>query len=454
MMLALLTLLLLPLLSAAAQSAATPDSLRLHEVRAAAARQDPRALQADLLERASELAVQALRSRRLPQISARGEATTQSEVVEIPIQLPGREAPSSLREQLRAELTGEWTIYDGGRIGRQTDVARARLEEQLAESEAAIDALRTGATELFFAALLTDARLRALRLAAEDLNARLRLLRSRHREGAALGAEVAALEAEQIRLEQEIDEMEATQRGLTAALSEMTGLPISSADQLALPGLDAEVGRLRQALISPAGTTSRLASDLVRRPELTAIRSRAERLEREAHAKSSEDNLSLTLFGRAGIGRPGPLNFLSDEAQPYGLAGVRLTWPLLDWHRTEREARALHLQAQIAETEAASLIRRLDREIEDELAQLKRIDTAIEQDARVLELREEVLRITRRQLEEGVALSDLYADRLSDLTEARITLERHRIERAQMQTELLATLGLFPDAPASTTRTN
>ena len=139
--------------------------------------------------------------------------------------------------------------------------------------------------------------------------------------------------------------------------------------------------------------------------------------------------------------------FLSEDVSEYGLVGVRVRWAPLDWGRARREADAARLQADIAQTEADAFARQLRRETEDDLATLARLEDVATGDARVVALREEALRVARRQLEEGVLPAPDYTDALTDLTEARLVRHRHRIERAQAQARLLSTLGRYPDAP-------
>jgi outer membrane protein TolC len=184
------------------------------------------------------------------------------------------------------------------------------------------------------------------------------------------------------------------------------------------------------------------------RPERVRFARVADRAEAEARAAEVTTRPSLSLFGQAGVGRPSPFDLFADDVAEFGIAGVRVQWPLFDGGRARRTAEALRVQADIAETEAAAFDRQLVRDLADERADLARLDAALDADRRIVALREEVLRAARRQLDEGVLLPDRYTDRLTDLAEARLARERHRIERAQAQARLLSALGRFPEPPA------
>ena len=425
-------------------SSVLPDTVDLARLRAAAADQDPRALQPEMLARATRLRLVSLRAGRLPQLALTGQATLQSDVPTVPITLPDGTTPSPPREQARAQVEVDWSLYDGGRIARQARVERARLAEQQAGVAVALYSLQGAVTEAYFGALLLQAQAQMLALAAEDVEARLAFLRKRAQGGAALASEAGAVEAEQIRIRQQVDQAEADRRAALAVLSDLTGLRLSSDDVLALPDLD-DAAALGVAPTDVPGEARPLG--VAGRPEFRRFAQTQERARSEARLATAPKRPTLSVFGQAGVGRPSPLDFLSEDVSEYGLVGVRVRWAPLDWGRARREADAARLQADIAQTEADAFARQLRRETEDDLATLARLEGVATGDARVVALREEALRVARRQLEEGVLPAPDYTDALTDLTEARLVRHRHRIERAQAQARLLSTLGRYPDAP-------
>ncbi len=59
-------------------------------------------------------------------------------------------------------------------------------------------------------------------------------------------------------------------------------------------------------------------------------------------------------------------------------------------------------------------------------------------------LRTEVERQARAQYDEGTITTADYVETRTDVLEARLTLERHRVELAQARASYLTTLGLTP----------
>ena len=158
---------------------APADTVDLPALRAAAEARDPRSVQPELFERAARLRIEAIGTSRLPQLALSGQATVQSDVPQIPITLPDGTSPTPPKEQARAQVEADWAVFDGGRVALQQDLERARLAEQTAGVVVSLYPLREATTEAYFGALLADAQAATLRLAVDDLGARLALLRRR-----------------------------------------------------------------------------------------------------------------------------------------------------------------------------------------------------------------------------------------------------------------------------------
>ena len=425
------------------------DTVDLGALRSAAAARDPRAVQPEILARAARLRIEAVRTEALPQLALTGQATAQSDVPSIPVQLPDGTTPAAPKEQVRAQVEADWAVYDGGRRGLRVDLEEARLDEATAGVAVALYGLRDATTEAYFGALLFQARAATLALTADDLDARLRLLRRQAEDGAALAADADAVEAELIRVRQQVDEAQAARRAALAVLRDLTGVALGPAAVLALPDLRAEIALQREGAVLGEDAVADVLTLESDRPEFSRFRAQAARANAEARLAGAATRPTISLFGQAGIGRPSPFDFLSDETQEYAQVGVRVRWTPVDYGRSRREAQAARLQADVARTEADALARRLRRDVEDDLAEIDRLRAAAPQDDRAIALREEAARVARRQLDEGVVLPDVYTDRLTDLADARLARERHRIELARAQARLLSTLGLYPEAPPS-----
>lgn len=416
--------------AAGASTAVAPtqdDTLRLGALQDAAVRRDPRAAQALMQARATELRLRNLDAERLPQLTLRGEATTQSEVASIPIQLPGGAAPPQPpRSRIEAALEAQYTLWDGGVLDGRRALERARLQATQAQLAAQLYPLRMEVAESFFAAVLLQQRMAEAGTLMDDLEARLALVRAQVRAGAALPGDTAALRAELLGAAQQRAELAADRRAALAVLGRLTGTAVGEGDVLALPPLD-----------------GRMATDAApgAHPQYAVFAAERARLDREDALVRARTQPQVAAFGSLAYGRPGLAQFREDLHE-YWMGGVRVQWRPWDWGTAGRERQVLQVQRQVVESEEAAFTDRLRRDVQDELQAMDRLRDALATDDRVVALREQVERQARVQLEERAITPAVYVDARTDLQEARLTRQRHRVELARAQARYLTTLGL------------
>ncbi|HEY7480714.1 MAG TPA: TolC family protein, partial [Gemmatimonadales bacterium] len=88
--------------------------------------------------------------------------------------------------------------------------------------------------------------------------------------------------------------------------------------------------------------------------------------------------------------------------------------------------------------------RKLARAVVTDLEDITRLKAALADDERIVALRTEVERQGRAQFDEGAITTPDYVETRTDVLEARLTLERHRVELAQARSRYLTTLGITP----------
>lgn len=424
-----LMLLLAPLTPVKAQ-----DTLRLPMLQSAAAERDPRTAQYDLLERQTQLRLRNLSSERLPQLSATGEATYQSEVTRIPITLPGGEMPEPPKDRVEVALLADWLIYDGGAIGAQRDVERAQLAAARARLAAELEPLRAEVNEAFFAALSLQAQARETSTLITDLEARLEEVRVAASAGAALPGDTAAVLAELLSAIERRRALDSDREAALEVLGRLTARDIEAGAVLALPSLADEVASARSLVDSDTGA-------LRTHPQFAAFAAQREQLARQADALRARNRPQASAFGRGAYGSPGYEQF-TDELHEYWMGGVRIRWSPFDWGRTGREREVIGLQRDIVETQEDAFAERLLRESEQPLATMDRLRATLDTDARIIALREQVVRQTRAQLEEGAITAAVHVDALTDLEQARVARALHSVQLAQAEAAYLTMLGI------------
>ena len=328
----------------------------------------------------------------------------------------------------------EQRLYDGGDVARRRELEEARYAESQAEVDVALYELRSDVNSAFFSAFLLEKRSEEFEALVADLDARLAAVRARVEAGTALGRDAAEIEAEWVRAGLQRDEARASRRASLAILADLASRPIDTSAVLVLPSDQPE--RAHPADLSAVAA-------LRRRPEFDQLRRSRERLEREAASTTTENRPKLFAFGQAGVGLPG-LDQFRTSSDAFWQAGVKVKWQPWTWRSAGRRAAAFRLQQDVVATEERALGRRLARAVVTDLEDIDRLKAALTDDERIVTLRVEVERQARAQYDEGAITTPDYVEARTDVLEARLTLERHRVELAQARSRYLTTLGITP----------
>jgi len=433
------TLLLLAF-GALARTGAAQDTLDVDRLQAEALRADPRAAQRGLLRSATDLRLQVIGADRLPQLEINGQATHQSDVTRPRFGIPGVSVPDFPKDRWQTTLDLRQRLYDGGDVARRRELEEARHAESESELDVALYQLRSEVNAAFFAAFLFEKRAAEYDALVADLDARLAAVRARVDAGTALGRDAAALEAERVRAGLQRDEARASRRASLAVLADLVGRALDSSAVLVLPAVE-------PALEQPADLTA--AAALRRRPEFTRLQRSRDRLDREIAATSAENRPRIYAFGQAGVGLPG-LDQFRTSSDAFWQAGVKVEWRPWTWRSAGRKSAAFRLQQEIVRTEEASLGRSLARAVAADREDIARLRAALADDERIVTLRAEVERQARAQYDEGAITAPDYVETRTDVLEARLTLERHRVELAQARARYLTTLGIATPIPSDT----
>src|SRR5688500_17257239 len=331
----------------------------------AAEASDPRAREISLLRQQWELRDRNIAVQRRPAFSVESLAQYQSDVPTSPFTDPsGQPAFTAPKETYDAFLRAEQRLFDPT-LSRQAALQRAQLAEDQARVRTALYALRQQVSDAFFAVALLDQRAGVLAAAIADLSARASEMEARVREGTALRADFAAIEASRIQRLQEEDELRTNRRAALQRLATIVGRPLDPAATPVLPNLASEVSQVRAAGPQARG-----------RPEFAQFARARERLERQREAAVVQAQPKLSAFGRVGYGRPG-LNFIRDEFDTYGVGGIRLQWNAWSWGTPTRESEIASMQAEFVKAEEEDFASTLEQSSGIDVATFVRLDGTV-----------------------------------------------------------------------------
>lgn len=426
---ALLSALLAACAAAPALAQQPPATLQLGDLYQAAVATDPRTSQLALLDLQTGLRLRNISALRLPTFTVEGQAQYQSDVPHVPLPAGGRPLFQVPKDTYDGYVRIDQRLFDPS-VSAQAALERAQLAEQQARVRSAVFSVRQQVNEAFFAAATLQERAGVLAASVADLEGRLTETEARVREGTAVAADAAFVEATLLQRRQDEDELRSARRAALARLSTIVGRAIAEDVAIGLPNLAAAVVTARQA---PATVRSR--------PEFAQFASTRGRLARQQSLAMSATKPRLSAYARIGAGQPG-LNFVGGEFQTYALGGVRLQWNAWNWGATKREGEALSIQQQIVAADEQAFAKGILEVIENDAATVDRLQHALAMDSRIVELRLLVERTTQVRMQEGVVTMSEYLARNAELVQARFAQAQHRVELAQAGARLLTTLGV------------
>lgn len=358
--------------------------------------------------------------RNLPQLAINGQASYQSEVTKIPLDLPGISPVA--KDQYRLTLDATQTLYDGG-LSRQQQLLET-LTGAVNDQQVEVGLYRTReqVTSLYFGALLTDENTRLRQALRADLQQRRKALATRQTYGTATGQDLARLDAELLSLDQRLRELALSRTGILRQLGELLGQRLPAETRLEMP-----------TMLPPAPA----------RPELALYE--RQRAQLSGQQKLSDARLAprLSLFGQVGYGRP-TLNLLRNEFGSYGLGGLRLHWNLSNYYTRRQDREALRLSTAAVAVQQAVFEQNQRVTLAGQQTSIDRYQALLDTDQQLIPLREKIQATAAVQLDNGIIGFSDYFTEANNLTQARLNEQLHRLQLLQARAEQQDTGGTDP----------
>lgn len=346
-----------------------------------------------------------------PTVILQGQASYQSDVTKLGVELPGVSVEEQANDQYKFYLDIKQNIYDGGASRSIKSLKDAEKDVSLKSLEVELFSLRDEVNNSFFAAILIHKSQKILGLKRKLLEERLKIARSGFENGMIGPRDVETLQAELIITRQQARVLEANEQAALQALSLLTGMKIGDAEQLLRPELS-------------------VVSENVSRPEYAWFNALGNQLERQADLLQNYRSPKMFGFGQAGYGRPA-LNALNRDFEPYYLVGFGLSWNVLDWRQTHREKQVLQLKNQLIHSQEQLFTRHIDIALSREMENLAKMRDLLQSDTELIEIRKRVTSFGASQLAEGVITSVEYLADLNAEIQARINQQTHQSEYLQ-----------------------
>jgi outer membrane protein TolC len=384
----------------------------------------PSAAQRTMINDALEMQTKQLNRNYLPQFAVNGQASWQSQVIEINLPLPGFNFDTPAKDQYRLTLDMNQTIWDGGINAKQKELAKSAAQTDQGRLEVELWNIRRQVHQFYFGALLADNQRAQITTLRTDLLAKRKRVADAIENGVAIKSDLLRFDAKLLELQQQENELISRKKSALEGLSLLTGNNIDSNFSLASPKALAKNG------------------EKVTRPELNLFDAQKNLIESQIKFIQVKNNPKFGAFAQGGFGRPG-FNMLSNAFQPFFIGGIRLQVPLTHFYSGQSglEIKQLKVQNQRIDRQKESFL--LANEIQTKQLQneINRLEQLLESDKELLSLREKILKTAEEQWQNGVTTANDYLEEVNQVELILQKIALHEVLLAQTGQELSWILG-------------
>lgn len=402
----------------------------LDECRRLAREHYPEIRQYDLVRRTEEYTLSNARRAWLPQLSFAAQATWQTEVPSFPNALAGMLAqqgidmPGMNKDQYKAALELNQTLWDGGKSEADKRIARAEAAEQARSADVDLYALQGRVDNLFFGILLLDERIAQTRLTLDLLRSNLEKVRALQRNGVAMQSDADAVEAELLTVNQQLTQVTASRDSYRRMLEIFTGRPLDG-EQLERP--DASEPRSMESS----------------RPELALFDATADKLTAQERLVKAATRPHFGLFAQGYYGYPGMDYFQSMMSPDWSwnaMAGVKMSWNFGAYYTRKNSLAKLRTAKEQVEVQREIFLFNTRLQTAEESGDIARLRKALADDDRIVALRRSVREAAESKLRNGVIDTDDLLRKITDEAAAATARSAREIELLKTIYELKHTI--------------
>ena len=362
----------------------------LEECQQAAEKNYPLIKQYGLIAKTTQLTVKNIQKGWLPQVTASAQATYQSAVTAWPesmqtmYQQMGLSMKGLRKDQYKISVDLQQTIYDGGAISSQRNIAQQEGKVQEAQTETNLYQVRRRVNEMYFSLLLLNEQIQL----NEDVKA---LLQSSEKKlsvmvkgGTAAASDLDNVRAERLSVEQQNENLKQQKLMLQRMLSVFCGLEVNDTQK-------------------PAPI--QIASPVNNRPEMRLYNSQLELTEAKEKALDTQLRPKLGLFAQGYYGYPG-LNMFEDMMNRKwslnGIVGIKLSWNVSALYTHKNDKAKLNAQREMIENAREVFLFNTKLEEIQQSENISRYQTMMKSDDEIIVLRTNVRKAAESKLTHGI----------------------------------------------------
>lgn len=361
----------------------------------------------------------------LPHLNISGKATWQSEVVEMPMDIPGMDINIPHDQYgLTAEFTQQ--IWDGGTSRSQKELAEAGAEVKKTQLETNLWSIRSRVQNVFLGIILIDKQLELNRLLRESLERSSEEVKSRMEAGVALPSDLDQVSVNILSCLQQRASLDADRKSYVKILGLLTGRDMTDVE-LAVP----------QDAVNYVDDGAR---DFETRPEMAFYAAQLKQNEYQRRQLNTLISPKLNLSLQGGYGRPG-MNMLSGDFSGYFVAGLKLQWNIGALYTRGLDKRKVNADAQKIDLTRKSFILNSSVEAEQKNNAILKARDVLEKDSEIIALRQRIRASGENQYREGTIKMNDYLSMLDEEYKAKANESMHEVQLMMAVYDMKNTIG-------------
>lgn len=357
----------------------------------------------------------------IPQFSVSGKATWQSDVMEMPFEIPGFELDMPHDQySLNANVTQH--IWDGGTSSSQREAVKTGADVQRKQTEVSLYSVRSRVQNVYLGILLLDEQLEQNRLLMESLKRNADEVQAMIDNGMAYRSDMDLVNVNILDCSQQTDALCADRSAYVKMLGLLTGRDMTGV-----------------RLTVPSGG-SLVDTRTVLRPEIELYAARLRQNEAQMKQLNARISPQFDLTLQGGIGRPG-LNMLENEFAPMFVAGIKMQWNIASLYTRKNDKRKIESQKHDIELERETFLFNTELDATQQQTEVDKARKMLEKDDRIIELRSSIRLAGEEQYRNGtIKMTDLM-DMIDDEHNARLARSVHHIQLLMAIYDLKNTVG-------------
>ena len=398
------------------------ESLTLRESYNMARSNYPLIRQQGLIQSASDFNVENILKGNLPQVNLNAQASYQTEVTRLPIEVPGMDVPVLDKDQYQVYAEINQKLFDGGKTEKKVKIQEALQDIEEGQLEVQLYDIYKRVSQLYFGILLAKEQILQNDLQEKDIQLAMDRIQTRIQNGAAIESDLFTLKASQLSIHQRTTELISLKKAYYQMLSIFIGKEVDEETLLTRPQETMDIGginRLEVGLFDKQMSLLNLQSSLL----------------------NTKITPSLSLFGRAGYGKPG-LNMLSNEFDSYFLGGARLQWPLFNLYTNKKEKEINKIEKEKLQTQKETFLFNTKMELTQQHTEIDKFRKILEMDDSIIESYAKVKDASLFKLDNGTIDVNDYIRDVNQESRAIQNKLLHEIQLLMKLEELKITQGI------------